>query len=254
MTNEEKIALFEKEIAYIEIEDIKDFFKKAISLVPDYFFEVPAASSGKFHSVLECGFGGLVYHTRSVAKVANYLVNLQQYKSKLNDVERDCVVCAALLHDCLKHDWENKTGFSVHQHPVLAAEFVRSDARLDNIVGSEIREIIADAVASHSGEWTTSKRSKVVLPSPQTLVQELVHLSDYIASRGDIHILFEGEDNKPKLPDINEYRLNFGKHSGKTIPEIASADRGWLVWAKDNLTREPLLTMIKNYFDQEDEI
>lgn len=254
MTNEEKIALFEKEINYMEIEDIKNFFKKAITLVPDYFFEVPAASSGKFHSVLECGFGGLVYHTRSVAKIANYLVNLQQYKSKLNEVEKDCVICAALLHDCLKHDWENKTGFSVHQHPVLAAEFVKTDNRLGGIVNDEIRAIIGDAVASHSGEWTTSKRSKVVLPSPQTLVQELVHTSDYIASRGDIHILFEGEDNKPKLPNLNEYKLNFGKHSGKTIPEIAVADRGWLVWAKENLTREPLLTLIKKYFDEEDEI
>ena len=254
MTNEEKITLFEKEIAYMEIENIRDFFKKAITLVPNYFFEVPAASSGKFHSVLECGFGGLVYHTRSVAKVANYLVNLQQYKSKLNEVERDCVICAALLHDCLKHDWENKTGFSVHQHPVLASEFVKTDERLDGIVSDEIRNMIGDAVASHSGEWTTSKRSKIILPSPQTLVQELVHLSDYIASRSDIHILFEGEDNKPKLPNINEYKLNFGKHSGRTIPEIAAIDRGWLIWAKDNLTREPLLTMIKNYFDQEDEI
>ena len=254
MTNEEKLSLFEKEIAYIEIEDIKEFFKKAISLVPDYFFEIPASSSGKFHSALECGFGGLVYHTRSVAKVANYLVNLQQYKSKLNEVEKDCVICAALLHDCLKHDWENKTGFSVHQHPVLAAEFIKTDKRLDGIIADECRAIIGDAIASHSGEWTTSKRSKVILPSPQTLIQELVHLSDYIASRGDIHILFEGEENKPKLPDINEYRLNFGKHNGKTIPEIALTDRGWLIWAKDNLTREPLLTMIKNYFDQEDEI
>ena len=254
MTNEEKIALFEKEIAYMEIENIKEFFKKAITLVPNYFFEVPAASSGKFHSVLECGFGGLVYHTRSVAKVANYLVNLQQYKSKLNEVERDCVICAALLHDCLKHDWENKTGFSVHQHPVLAAEFVKTDERLNGIVSDEIRAMIGDAVASHSGEWTTSKRSKIVLPSPQTLVQELVHLSDYIASRSDIHILFEGEDSKPKLPDLNEFKLTFGKHSGRTIPEIAAIDRGWLVWAKDNLTREPLLTLIKNYFTQEDEI
>lgn len=254
MTNEEKIALFEKEIAYMEIENIKDFFKKAITLVPDYFFEVPASSSGKFHSSLECGFGGLVYHTRSVAKIANYLVNLQQYKSKLNDVEKDCVICAALLHDCLKHGEENKTGFSVHQHPVLAAEFIKSDNRLNNILGDEIRTMIGDAVASHSGEWTTSKRSKIVLPSPQTLVQELVHLSDYIASRGDIHILFEGEESKLKLPNINEYKLNFGKHSGKTIPEIAVVDRGWLVWAQENLTREPLLTMIKKYFEEEDEI
>lgn len=253
MTNEEKIALFEKEISYIEIENIKDFFKKAITLVPDYFFEVPAASSGKFHSVLECGFGGLVYHTRSVAKVANYLINMQQYKSKLNEVERDCIICAALLHDCIKHDWENKTGFSVHQHPVLASEFVKTDSRLNDIVNEEVRTIIGDAIASHSGEWTTSKRSKVILPSPQNLVQELVHLSDYIASRGDIHILFDGEDNKPKLPDINEYKLNFGKHNGKTIPQIAVEDIGWLVWASENLNREPLLTMIKNYLSQEDD-
>lgn len=254
MTDEEKIALFEKEISYMEIENIKDFFKKAITLVPDYFFEVPASSSGKFHSSLECGFGGLVYHTRSVAKIANYLVNLQQYKSKLNEVEKDCVICAALLHDCLKHGEENKTGFSVHQHPILASEFIKTDSRLDEIVSDDIRAMIGDAVASHSGEWTTSKRSKIVLPSPQTLVQELVHLSDYIASRGDIHILFEGEDSKPKLPDINEYKLNFGRHSGKTIPEIAVTDRGWLVWAQENVTREPLLTMIKKYFEEEDEI
>ena len=254
MTNEEKIALFEKEIAYMEIENIKDFFKKAITLVPDYFFEVPAASSGKFHSALECGFGGLVYHTRSVATVANYLVNLQQYKSKLNEVEKDCVICAALLHDCVKHDWDNKTGFSVHQHPMIAAEFIKTDSRLDEIVSEGIRNIIGDAVASHSGEWTTSKRSRVILPSPQTLVQELVHLSDYIASRGDIHILLEGENSKPKLPSLNEFKLTFGKHNGKTIPEIAIVDRGWLVWAKDNLTREPLLTLIKKYFDEEDEI
>lgn len=253
MTKEEKISLFEKEIAYMEIENIKDFFKQAITLVPDYFFEVPAASSGKFHSVLECGFGGLVYHTRSVAKIANYLVNLQQYKTKLNEVEKDCVICAALLHDCLKHDWENKTGFSVHQHPALAADFVKTDNRLDGIVDDEIRAIIGDAVASHSGEWTTSKRSKVVLPSPQNLAQELVHLSDYIASRSDIHILFEGEDNKPKMPDINEFKLTFGRHSGKTIPQIATIDRGWLVWASENLNREPLLTMIKNYLSQEDD-
>ena len=254
MTSSEKIALFEKEISYMEIENIKDFFKTAITIVPDYFFEVPASSSGKFHSALECGFGGLVYHTRSVAKVANYLVNLQQYKNRLNEVERDCVICAALLHDCLKHDWENKTGFSVHQHPVLAADFVKTDGRLDGIVNDEIRAMIGDAVASHSGEWTTSKRSKVVLPLPQTLVQELVHLSDYLASRSDIHILFEGEDNAPKLPNFNEFKLTFGKHSGRTIPEIAVVDRGWLVWAKENLTREPLLTLIKKYLDEEDEI
>lgn len=251
MTNEEKIALFEKEINYMEIEDIKDFFKKAITLVPDYFFEVPASSSGQFHSALECGFGGLVYHTRSVAKIANYLVSLQQYKSKLNEVEKDCVICSALLHDCLKHDWENKTGFSVHQHPVLASEFVKTDGRLDGIVNDEIRSIIGDAIASHSGEWTTSKRSKVVLPSPQTLVQELVHTSDYIASRGDIHILFDGEENKPKLPDVNTYVFPLKKHAGELLVDVFKNDRPYLEWVKENVHREPLVSLIKMLEEQE---
>ena len=251
MTNEEKIALFEKEVAYMQTEGVKDFFVKAITLVPDYFFEVPASSSGKFHSVLECGFGGLVYHTRSVAKVANYLVNLHQYKSKLNDVERDCVICAALLHDCLKHDWENKTGFSVHQHPSLASEFVKMHNELNGIVDEEVRVVIGDAIASHSGEWTTSKRSKVVLPSPQNLVQELVHLSDYIASRSDIHIVFDGEDNKPKLPDVNEYVINFGKHSGTKLVDLWKDKRDYCLWLKENVHREPLTSIIKLLEEQE---
>lgn len=251
MTNEDKLSLFEKEIIYIETEDIKEFFKKAITLVPDYFFEVPASSSGKFHSVLECSFGGLVYHTRAVAKVANYLVNLQQYKSKLTKIEKDCVICAALLHDCLKHGEENKTGFSVHQHPVLASEFIKSDARLGGILTQDVRDIIADAVASHSGEWTTNKRSKIVLPSPQNLVQELVHTSDYIASRGDIHILFDDEDNQPKLPDANEYILNFGKYNGKKLIEVFKYHRDYLEWCKENLKREPLMSLIKVLEEQE---
>ena len=251
MTNEEKIALFTKEIDYLDGEDFKEFVKKAITLLPDYFFEVPASSSGKFHSALESGFGGLVYHTKAVAKVANYLVNLQQYKTKLSDTERDCVITAGLLHDCLKHNWENKTGFSCHEHPVLAGEFVKTDERLDGVLSAENRTVSGDAISSHSGEWTTNKRSKTVLPSPQNLLQELVHLSDYIASRGDIHILFEEDEAKPTLPDPSEYVLNFGKHSGKTLTYMFEHHRGYLDWCKENIKREPLMSLIKQLEEQE---
>lgn len=251
MTNEEKIALFEKEIEYLNIEDFKEFIKRAIMLLPNYFFEVPASSSGQFHSALESGFGGLVYHTKAVAKMANYLVNLQQYQSKLNEVERDCIICAALLHDCIKHGWENKTGYSVHEHPMLAGEFVKTDERLNGILSDEIRTVIGDAISSHSGEWTINKRSKTVLPSPQNLVQELVHLSDYIASRSDIHILFEEDEAKPTLPDPNEYVINFGKHNGKTLVYMFEHHRGYLEWCKENIKREPLISLIKLLEEQE---
>ena len=251
MTNEEKIALFQKEIDYLSGEDFKEFVKKAITLLPEYFFEVPASSSGKFHSALESGFGGLVYHTKAVAKVANYLVSLQQYKSKLSETESDCIITAGLLHDCLKHNWENKTGFSVHEHPILAGEFVKTDERLNGILNEEIRTVIGDAISSHSGEWTTSKRSKTVLPSPQNLMQELVHLSDYIASRGDIHILFEEDEVKPQLPDPSEYTLNFGKHSGKSLTYMFAHHRDYLEWCKENIKREPLMSLIKQLEEQE---
>lgn len=251
MKNEEKIALFEKELDYLNGEDFKEFIKKTITLLPNYFFEVPASSSGKFHSALESGFGGLVYHTKAVAKVANYLVNLQQYKSQLNEVERDCIITAALLHDCLKHNWENKTGFSVHEHPILAGEFVKTDERLSGILSDETRSVIGDAISSHSGEWTTSKRSKTVLPSPQNLIQELVHLSDYIASRNDIHILFEEDEAKPQLPDPNEYMLNFGKHNGKSLTYVFNNHRDYLEWCKENIKREPLMSLIKVLEEQE---
>ena len=51
-----------------------------------------------------------------------------------------------------------------------------------------------------------------------------------------------------ELPNINEYQLTFGKHTGKTIPEIAEVDRGWLHWAKENIAREPVASLIKQYY------
>ena len=251
MTNEERIVLFAKEIDYLNGNDFKEFAKKAIVLLPDYFFEVPASSSGAFHSALESGFGGLIYHTKAVTKIANYIVNLQQYKSKLSDMERDCVIISALLHDCLKHGVDNKTGFSVHEHPILAGDFIKNNEELDGILDVDIRNIIGDAISSHSGEWTTNKRSKIELPSPQNLIQELVHLSDYIASRKDIHVLFEEDEVKPTLPDPNEYVVNFGKYSGSKLIDVFKYHRDYLDWCKENIKREPLLSLIKLLEEQE---
>ena len=128
---------------------------------------------------------------------------------------------------------------------------MKTDERLNGILNEEIRTMLGDAISSHSGEWTTNKRSKTVLPSPQNLVQELVHLSDYIASRSDIHILFEDDEIKPQLPNPDEYVLNFGKHSGKTLTYVFNHHRGYLDWCKENIKREPLMSLIKLLEEQE---
>ena len=43
---------------------------------------------------------------------------------------------------------------------------------------------------------------------------------------------------------LDEYVLNFGKHAGKTLPQIAEIDSGYIAWAKENMTREPIKTLL----------
>jgi hypothetical protein len=117
-------------------------------------------------------------------------------------------------------------------------------------------EFIAHCIESHMGQWNTDRKSKTVLPKPMDEYQQFVHLADYLASRKDLTMAFEGyEQAKVELPDVNEYKFTFGRHSGRTIPEVAAKDMGWLTWAKENLSREPEKTLINNYLkSQEDEI
>lgn len=81
MTTEERIKLFETELGYITDDNIRQFVEKAISILPPYFFEVPASSSGKFHSALESGFGGLVYHTKLLPRLPIMLLILISIKT-----------------------------------------------------------------------------------------------------------------------------------------------------------------------------
>ena len=53
-----------------------------------------------------------------------------------------------------------------------------------------------------------------------------------------------GENVKVELPDIDTYVITFGKHSGKTLPQIVEVDPGYISWAKENMTREPVRTLL----------
>lgn len=49
---------------------------------------------------------------------------------------------------------------------------------------------------------------------------------------------------KVELPDIDTYALPFGKYKGRTLPEIAQFDTGYISWAKENMTREPIKSLL----------
>lgn len=240
----------------IQNKDIQEFASVLIKGLPDYVWHVGASSTGKYHPAYSLGEGGLMRHSIAVVRFLNFFFELEQYNTKFTSREMDLMRVAALVHDGRKSgeqaDYE-KSKFTKFDHPIQMANIVRSYK--GKYLNPDELEFVATCIESHMGQWNTDRKSNVILQKPQNIYQEFIHLADYFASRKDLTMAFEiSEQPKAELPDINEYQLTFGKHSGKTIPQIAEMDKGWLHWAKENLTREPVASLIKQYYkSQEDD-
>ena len=242
-------------ITTIVNEDIREFAKILVEGLPNYIWEVGASSTGKYHPAYSLGVGGLMRHQIAIVRFLNYFFELEQYNTKFTSREMDLMRVAGLVHDGRKSgeqtDYE-RSKFTKFDHPLQMANVIRSYE--GQYLNHNELEFIAHCIESHMGQWCTDRKSSIVLPKPMDEAQYFVHLADYLASRKDLTMAFDNiEQPKVEIPDINEYKLTFGRHNGKTIPEIAMADRGWLVWASENLSKEPVLTMIKTYLAQEDD-
>lgn len=247
-----KHELFSKELETITNNDIKDFAKKLLDDAPEYFFHVAASSTGKYHPQISLGDGGLMRHTKAVVRFFNHLMGIEQNSSLFTDRELDLGRVACLVHDIQKsgnattyaeksNNGEKKV-FTVFDHPLLAAKYVMNYK--GQYLKEEELEYIASCVSSHMGSWNTDKRSSIVLPKPETEMQKIVHLADYLASRKDIEMQFDASE-KEQLPSVEEYIITFGKYTGKTLLQINEIDPGWIAWAKDNLEREPVKSLLK---------
>lgn len=242
------IEIFDKELLTFENEDIKEFAQRCLDSAPAYWFKVAASSTGKYHPQYALGDGGLVRHTKALIRILNHIFNVDSISSQFTSRERDLLRVAGLAHDMMKsgtqEDYE-VSKWTKFDHPLLAAKMVYDMEGLSQ----EERKFIAMAISSHMGAFNTDKRHPdIVLPTPKDKYQILLHLCDYLASRKDIEIQFEDiPEVKMEVPDINDYRFSFGKHSGKTIPEIYAEDPGYIIWAKANMEKEPAKTLLQGF-------
>lgn len=252
--------IFDEVLATIENDDIRDFAKRGISKIDEWFWDAPAASSGLHHPRTSLGEGGLSRHTVSVVRFLNYILEPESINSQFTSRERDLMRVAALFHDAKKSGDQKDYEVDKHtkfEHPILAAEFVKSIGGLPN----DELNLCCNIIKSHMGQFNTSKRSDVVLPKPKNKYEILVHICDYISSRKDIEVRTDmipeykdeetmkrmPEEPAVKLPTIDDYKLTFGKHAGKTIPEIYAEDPSYIRWAKDNMTKEPARSLLKEF-------
>lgn len=168
---------------------VKDFLSKMLDKIPEYFYTVPASSTGKYHPDYALGNGGLVRHTIAAVKIALSLFD-DPALSRYSRDQKDMIIAALILHDTVKHGL-TKNEYTVHEHPMLV-ERLWDPSMMEAITPDQIEmvETIFGCIRSHMGPWTTSNYSKIELPKPEGPMATFVHLCDYLASRNFLEVNF----------------------------------------------------------------
>lgn len=187
-----KVEKFKTELSYIKNERIRKACQEMVQLLPDYFFEVPASSTGKYHPAYATGDGGLLRHTKGAIRIAFEMLGDPCIGDKYTSDEKDMMIMALMLHDGLKYGIQ-KDKYTKFDHPLLMADYIMDH---EDILGLEVEEIefICDAIKTHMGPYTTDYRGVEVLEKPRTKYQNFVHLCDFLASRKCILLPFNEND------------------------------------------------------------
>lgn len=194
MESSEKIKKFEKEFEYIKDTDLREDAKYLVGILPDYFFEVDASSTGKYHPKYAAGEMGLARHVKAAVKFANELLINPSIGKPYSDRDKDLIIIALLIHDGLKYGKVKTDKYTKFDHPVLISDYVKEN-RASLKMSDEDVEKVCSMVASHMGPWNTSNYSEVVLPIPRLPMEKFVHMCDYLASRRFINLDFDDDNN-----------------------------------------------------------
>lgn len=239
-----KLEIFDNELNTIQNYNIRQFCIEMLEDAPDYFFTIPASTTGKYHPTYALNSGGLVRHTKALVGIANDLLALEQYN--FDPDTKDMIRVAGILHDAKKLG-DNGSQWTVFDHPIIASNWVRNSE--SKTVTQDVKNEIASMIASHMGQWNIDKRSDCVLPKPVTEEQKFVHMCDYLASRKHLEYVFEQDEihsSKPAAPENpDDFIMPFGKYKGRKFAEFKE-DTGYLSWLKENCElREPLKTYVE---------
>jgi 23S rRNA maturation-related 3'-5' exoribonuclease YhaM len=188
-----KQKILETEINMIKNENYKNNLKILINKIPDYFFEIPASSTGKYHPEFSAGKQGLLRHTRVATRIAYELLSLECYQNLFTKDETDLLIISVLMHDTLKCGKEQEK-YTRFDHPLLAANLIKETKNETTFTDKEI-EIITNAISSHMGQWNTNQYSDVILPKPENKYQIFVHTCDYLSSKKFLNIKFDNNNN-----------------------------------------------------------
>lgn len=194
MENDEKIKRFRKEISYIKDFNLKADATYLVSVLPDYFFEVDASSTGKYHPKYAAGNMGLARHVKAAVKMAVELLSNPIIGRPYSERDKDLIIIALLIHDGLKYGKVKTDKYTKFDHPLLISNYIK-EVRDHLKMSDEDIAKICSMVESHMGPWNVSSYSNVVLPIPKAPMEKFVHMCDYLASRRFINLEFDDNND-----------------------------------------------------------
>ncbi len=184
--------IFKNEISYIKNDRIKRSLITMLDKLPDYFYEVPASSTGKYHPTYALGKMGLVRHTKAAVRIAHELL-INPSLNNFTDDEKDLIIMALTLHDGLKSGLK-KSEYTLFEHPLLMAKFIEENKQDLELDDEEIG-YVCDAIKTHMGPWTKNYKDEEILKPPVSKSQRFVHMCDYLASRKFLEVPFDENNN-----------------------------------------------------------
>lgn len=162
-------------------ETLRNFTFSCLEQAPEYFWSIPASSTGKYHPEWAVMEAGLLRHT----VLAMYLGRELARTFGLTALEQDIAISALALHDTVKYG-EDYNVKNYPMHPFLPRNYYRDVVQkyyADRSVPNTVFDAVERHMGSiHSGEWTSVGRVK-----PENRIEYVVHLADFVASRKKIH-------------------------------------------------------------------
>ena len=236
---------FDEELKNFKNERIKNSAMTVLNNLPDYFFKVPASSTGKYHPAYALGESGLVRHVQVAMKWLEEIFR-SEILGVFDDDTKDLMRMALLLHDGFKSGIDN-CGHTVCEHPIIMSNYLLENKYKLSLRNSEVK-FVARLILSHMGKYNTNYNKEEIMPKPETINQRIIYLCDLIASREWINVSFEGNKILDGEPMYNKKDLL--QVASKIMDEIFKGEVfGAFVEEKQGLMQMALQILIEN--DQE---
>ncbi len=186
-----KKDIFKVELERIKNENVRYSTENILEMLPDYFYKIPASSSGKYHPSFSLGEGGLVRHVKVAMRILEEMFKDEAF-GIYDEYTKDLMRMALILHDGFKSGLEDM-GHTCSEHPVIMSNFIL-DNKSKLLISDRDAKYVSDLVLTHMGPWNKDKEGNVIMPVPKTQEQIIIHLCDYIASRNFLNVCFKDNE------------------------------------------------------------